>query len=78
MERKKHHNRITHQNGFCLIIEEGTFHVPYEISIRTKEGLSLSAHEVVRVITAGLQAGRQLEHQLKRVVLSRLQSRVRY
>lgn len=56
---------MTHQNGFSLIIEEGTFHVPYEISIKTKEDLRLSAHEVARLITAGLREGWRLERQRK-------------
>ncbi|ODB85615.1 hypothetical protein A3194_12330 [Candidatus Thiodiazotropha endoloripes] len=38
------------KNGFILIIEEGTFQVPYEISIQPREGLSLSAHDVDKSI----------------------------
>lgn len=59
MDWEKRGKQVIHTSGFRLIIEAGSFTIPYELSY--EQGDELSPIELARMIRSGLYHGRRFE-----------------
>ncbi|WP_372739794.1 hypothetical protein [Neptunomonas sp.] len=60
LQWKKESNYVTHESGFTIIVEEGSFNDPSSIQIKQSEGVS--AIEQAKLLREGMEFVRSTAH----------------
>ncbi|SFG24862.1 hypothetical protein [Neptunomonas qingdaonensis] len=60
LEWKKESNYVTHESGFTIIVEEGSFNDPSSIQIKQSEGVS--AIQQAKLLREGMEFVRSKTH----------------